>query len=963
MSSVRMAFPKRRRWPAYVIIAVVLLAVLFTFMSQFYVDLLWYRELDFASVFWTALRTKAVLGLVFGVVFFALLYVNLVIVRRFSPTTRALTPDQEVVERIRQSFEPYLRWILPVGAAVLALLVGIGVSGQWQTYLLWKNSAGITFGHPDPLFGRDPSFYVFSLPWLRFLQGWLFSVLVGVTFLVAIAHFLWGGIQPQAPGGLRQKVDPAVQAHLSVLLGLIMLVKAWGYYLGRFDLLTSPRGVVEGASYTDVNAELPALKLLMIVAVICALLFFANIRLRVWALPIIAVGLLAIVSVLLGTAYPAFVQRFRVAPQEFQREEPYIKDNIDATRTAFGLDTIDFKSNRPVDVNVTAREIRNNQPTVDNVRVWRPPILGENFKSLQRIRQYYDFLDVDVDRYKIDGEERVQMVSGREVSQDGIPSNGGTWQNQHLVYTHGYGAVAAQVNAATTEGAPVFTTSNIPPAGIGPTVSPQELNALYYGEGVPGDAAFVIVNSKTPELNFEGAPSVPYTGNGGIPMGNTLQRALFAWRFRDVNLLISDQIQPSSRIMIYRDLAQRVPRAAPFLTFDSDPYLVIEPDGLKWIWDAYTTTTEYPYSENMDLAGATQANSDAGGLTGSANYMRNSVKVVVDAYTGKMNYYADLSDPIIQAWSNAFPGLFTPRDQAPQEIIDHFRYPENLFQVQATQFANYHVTDPSVFYQKQDFWQIPADPTLATASETVGSSGPALRPYYVLMKVPGQDTERFQLILPFVPEGRQNMVAWMAADSDPANYGQMVAFQFPTGVNIDGPAQVFSRINQNPQFSAERTLLGQGGSGVQFGDFLVIPIENSFIYVQPIFVRSSQSTAVPELKRVIVANGSAIGLGDTIQEALANSVSGQVPDNGGGGGPGNVADQVANLLGQALQHFQAADTALKAGELGTYQSELATAQDLVQQANDLATKEAGKPTTGPSPSVGPTPSPSGSPSG
>ncbi len=261
MSSVRMAFPKRRRWPAYVIIAVVLLAVLFTFMSQFYVDLLWYREVDFASVFWTTLRTKVVLGLVFGVVFFALLYVNLVIVRRFSPTTRALTPDQEVVERIRQSFEPYLRWILPVGAAVLALLVGIGVSGQWQTYLLWKNSAGITFGHPDPLFGRDPAFYVFSLPWLRFLQGWLFSVLVGVTFLVAIAHFLWGGIQPQAPGGLRQKVDPAVQAHLSVLLGLIMLVKAWGYYLGRFDLLTSPRGVVEGASYTDVNAELPALKL------------------------------------------------------------------------------------------------------------------------------------------------------------------------------------------------------------------------------------------------------------------------------------------------------------------------------------------------------------------------------------------------------------------------------------------------------------------------------------------------------------------------------------------------------------------------------------------------------------------------------------------------------------------------------------------------------------------------------
>jgi uncharacterized membrane protein (UPF0182 family) len=964
MSSARMTLPKRRRWPAVVIVVLVLLAVLFTVMSQFYVDLLWFREVDLTSVFWTTLRTKVVLGVVFGVVFFALLYVNLIIVRRFSPTTRVLTPDQEVVERIRQSFEPYLRWILPVGAAVLALLVGIGVSGQWQTYLLWKNSSGVTFGHLDPLFERDPAFYIFSLPWLRFLQGWLFSVLVGVTFLVTIAHFLWGGIRPQAPGGLAQKVDPAVQAHLSVLLGLIMLVKAWGYYLGRFDLLTSPRGVVEGASYTDVKAQLPALNFLIIVAVICALLFFANIRVRVWALPIIAVGLLVIVSVLLGTAYPAFVQRFRVAPQEFQREEPYIKNNIDATRTAFALDTIDFKSDRAVDVDVSARDIRNNQPTISNIRLWRPPILGENFKSLQRIRQYYDFLDVDVDRYQIDGEERVQMVSGREVTQDGIPSNGGTWQNRHLVYTHGYGAVAAQVNAATTEGAPVFTTSNIPPAGIGPTVDPQELNALYYGEGVRGDAAFVIVNSKTPELNYEGAPPVPYTGSGGIPMGNALQRALFAWRYRDVNLLISGQIEPTSRIMIYRDIYQRVPRAAPFLTFDSDPYLVIAPDGLKWIWDAYTTTNEYPYSEAVDLAEATQADDGAGGLNGSANYVRNSVKVVVDAYSGTMDYYADLNDPIIQVWSNAFPDLFTPRDQAPQEIIDHFRYPENLFQVQATQFANYHVTDPSVFYQKQDFWQIPADPTLASSSDVVGTTGPALRPYYVLMKVPGETTEHFQLILPFVPEGRQNMVAWMAADSDPDNYGKIVAFQFPTGVNIDGPGQVFSRINQNPQFSTERTLLGQGGSEIQFGDFLVIPVENSFIYVQPIFVRSTQTTAIPELKRVIVANGTAIGLGDTIQEALANSVSGQVPDNGSGdGGAGTIADQVASLLGQALQHFQAADTALKAGQLGTYQSELAIAEELVQQANDLAAQEVDQPTASASPSVGATPSASASPSG
>jgi hypothetical protein len=941
----------------FVVAGLVLLAILFTFMSQFYVDLLWYREVDFSSVFWTTLWTKLLLGLVFGLIFFALLIVNLLIVRRSSPTTRVLTPDQEVVERIRQTFQPYLRWIVPLGAGLLALTVGVGVSRQWQTYLLWKNSGGVTFGNPEPLFHRDPAFYIFNLPWLRFLQGWLFSSLVGVTFLVAIAYFLWGGIRPQAPGGFGQKVDPAVRAHLSVLLGLIMLVKAWGYYLGRFDLLTSKRGVVEGASYTDVKAQLPALNLLAIVAVICAILFFVNIRVRVWALPIIAVGLLAIVSVLLGTAYPSFVQRFRVAPQEYQREQPYIEDNIAGTRTAFGLDKIDYQPDRPVDPVVTAKELRDNGPTISNIRLWRPPILGENFQSLQRIRQYYDFLDVDVDRYHVNGKERVQMVSGREVTQQGIPGTGGTWQNQHLVYTHGYGAVAAQVNSASTEGAPVFTASNIPPVsqGGGPVASQ---NALYYGEGVKGDVSFVIVNSKTPELNFEGAPPVPYTGDGGIPMGNALQRALFAWRFRDVNLLISGQIESTSRIMIYRDIYQRVPKVVPFLKFDGDPYLVIEPDGLKWVWDAYTTTTEYPYSQVVDLSDATQANSATGGLTGSSNYMRNSVKVVVDAYTGKMTYYANFDDPIIHAWSNAFPDLFTDWSQAPSSITAHFRYPENLFQVQATQYATYHVTDPSVFYQKQDVWQIPADPTVASSTDVATTTSAVLRPYYVLMKTPDQQTERFQLILPFVPEGRNNMVAWMAADSDPTiegegSYGHTVAFRFPTGENIDGPSQVFSRINQNPQFSAQRTLLGQGGSQVLFGDFLVIPVENSFIYVQPVFVRANQASAVPELKQIVVANGDAIGLGTTLQEALSNSVSGQIPNNGGGGGGGTIDQQVADLLQQALDHFQAADVALKAGDLATYQSELQQAQDLVQQANDLAAQQAGG---GTGASASPTPS-------
>ena len=503
MSTVRLP-TRQRRWPAYVIGAVVLLALLFTFMSQFYVDLLWFREVGFPSVFWAELRTKVLLGVVFGIAFFALLYVNLLIVRRLAPTTRFLTPDQEAIERVRQSFEPYLRWVLPIGCAVLALLVAIGVTREWQTFLLWRNSGGVEFGNPEPLFDRDPAFYIFSLPWLKFLQGWLFSSLVGVTLLTAVAHFVWGGIRPQAPAWA-DRVTPAARAHLSVLLGLIMLVKAWGYYLGRFDLLGSTRGVVQGASYTDVNAQLPALNFLMIAALICAVLFLVNIRVRLWSLPVIALALLAVVSVLLGTAYPAFVQRFRVTPQEFQREEQYIADNIAGTRRAFAIgDEIEITPEQSYTPVVTAKDIDENLPTIDNIRLWRPAIIGENFLQLQRIRSYYEFRDVDVDRYTLEDKRTVLMVSGREVSQAGIQADARTWQNEHLVYTHGYGAVSAFVNQATTEGAPALTLSDIPLRfSPGPELTRPE---LYFGEGDPGDAQFVVVGTKTPSSTSRDPP-------------------------------------------------------------------------------------------------------------------------------------------------------------------------------------------------------------------------------------------------------------------------------------------------------------------------------------------------------------------------------------------------------------------------------------------------------------------------
>ena len=958
MSTIRLG-GRTRRWPIIVIGALVLLAVLFTAFSGAVIDLLWYREIGHSGVFWTTLRTKFLLGLVFGLLFFGLLYANLQIARRLRPTTRVLTPDQQVLERVRDASDPYLRWLVPLGAAVLGLFVGIAVSGQWRTFLLWRASSGVTFGYSEPLFKRDAAFYVFTLPWLRFLQGWLFSALVGVTIIVGVAHVLWGGIRPQAPM-FADKVTPAARAHLSVLLGLIMLVKAWGYWLGRYDLLTSARGVVEGASYTDVKAQLPALTFLTIVAVICAILFFLNIRLRQWSLPVIAVGLLVVVSVLLGTAYPAFVQQVRVKPNEQSLELPYIRENIKATNIAFGLSGIDAQQHT-VTGPLTARQIQDNSGTVSNIRVWRGvPILEENFQSLQRQRQYYDFNDVDVDRYTIGNQERVLMVSPREIHQSGLASQAQTWPNVHLTYTHGYGAVAAQVNEASDQGQPVFRLQDLPPVTDDPALTMQQPE-IYYGESK--DVPFVVVDTSITEDNPAGGETGPYTGTGGIQLSNFFRRAMFAWKFRDYNLLVSGSIKPTSRIMIYRSLdparpaSSRIGKPVPFLGFDNDPYFAIVGGKAEWIWDAYTYTDQYPYSQAVDLDTATD-----GLLQGQVNYLRNSVKAVMDAYNGTITYYAYLTgpdaDPIVQVWSKAFPGLFTDISQAPPDLQAHFRYPENLFQVQAYQYANYHVTDATAFYQKSDFWAVPTDPTI-TATDTQH----ALRPYYQLVRLPGQATEGFQLVLPFVPADRQNMVAWMAASSDPGNYGKLTVFRLPEGRNIEGPVQIMSRINQDPSFSAQRTLLGQGGSAVLFGDFLVIPIDDSFLYVVPVYVRSVQESAVPELKKVVIVNGSQgqVSLGDSLADALGKAVTG-LPSNGngggGGGGGGTVPQQIQRLLVEAQQHFLKAQEALVAGDLGTYQREV----ELAQQDVDKATKLTGQSSSSPSASPSATPTPGASPS-
>ncbi|TML01063.1 MAG: UPF0182 family protein [Actinobacteria bacterium] len=931
----------RRRWLIIAIGVVILIGILLSALSGFYVDLLWFREVHFSGVFWSIFWSKVLLGSVFGVLFFALLTANLMIVRRLTPRFRPFSPEQELIERYRAAIDPYARFAIPGFAAIIALFVGFAAAAQWQTFLLWKSAGGVAFGaaHLDPVFHKDPAFYIFRLPFLKYVQGWLFAALVGITVLVGIAHYFTGGIRVQTVG---EKVTPQVKVHLSVLLGVILLVKAWGYYLGKFDLLVSARGVVTGASFTDIHAQKPALAALVYIAVICAVLFLVNIRFRGWILPVLGIGLLLLTSVVVGAIVPGFVQKFRVAPQELQKEEPYIARNIKATRFAYGVDVNPVAASPAPDL--TADQVAANDTTISNIRLWRPNVLQQTYQALQRIQQYYEFKDVDVDRYPIQGQSRVVMLSAREVSQNGIPGGGG-WQQAHLIYTHGYGAVASQVNTTDASGAPDFLLQDIPPVGRAiqlDSTPPNDHGAqIYYGE--LKDVPYVVVRTKQPELNFTnpsggGILSTTYQGQGGIPMGGFFRRALFAYRYRDINLLISGLIDSQSRILINRDIGTRVRKAAPFLKFDQDPYAAIVKGRLVWIWDAYTTTDLYPYSDRLELATATNRD-----LFGQVNYIRNSVKAVVDAYDGTIKLYvARPDDPLIQVWQKAFPDLFTPFSQAPPELVAHFRYPEDLLQTQAFEFGRYHVTDVPTFFNNGKRWALP--PGLPDIVN--GKSTGTLRPYYVLIKLPSDAAEQFVLFEPFTPSGRQNMVAYIAASSDPGQYGQLKAFQFPTGENVDGPTQVRSLINQDPTVAQQLTLLSQRGSDVIFGDLLIVPIENAFLYVQPIFVTaSSGQLSIPELKRVVVVHGGNVAVANSLSDALDVSFGRAPGPTPGGGTPGAT---VSDLLALALQHFQKAQQFLQQGNLSGYQAEINAAQNAIQQANNLV--KGGGPTPSPSPS-------------
>jgi uncharacterized protein len=914
-----------------------------------YTDLLWFKEVGFQQVFWKVLSSRAILVGSFGLVFFVLCLTNLLVVGRAAPAYRIPSGEaDDPFERFREAFIPFPRWIPVAISGFLGLLFSLRLAPLWDRFVLAMNA--VPFNAVDPLFGKDIGFFMFRLPMYQLIYGWLFSALVVVILLVTAAYYLTGAIRPQAA---IDRVSPQVKVHLSVLIGMAALLRAWGYRINQYELVYSQRGSIGGASFTDVNAELPALKLLVAISIISAVLFLINIRFRGWTLPTIGVGLWLLTSVLAAGLFPFVIQRFRVEPAELQRERPFIERNINATRTAFKLQDMKVQE-FPTEPGISPESVAENQTTLNNVRLWDPQTLMSAFRQLQEIRTYYKFQDVDVDRYNLDPERRQLMLALRELDVDSLQNR--SWLNDHLVYTHGYGAVASPTNESTGEGGPELFLRDIPPVTTSPGLE-IDRPGIYFGEG---PATYSIIDTEQRELDYtapEGNETTVYDGEAGVRLEHLFRRLAFAWRFRDVNLAISGLIDGDSRVIFNRDIRERVRKSAPFLQLDGDPYPVVSEGKIMWILDAYTVSNMYPYAQSVNLAERTNVrgglNAGQPSIIGNENYVRNSVKVTIDAYDGTISMYVwDEEDPLIEAWGKAFPDLFLDKDQMPADLQAHVRYPEDLFRIQAFVYQRYHMTDPTDFYQREDEWVIPENPMRGTGPS--GTRTNELEPYYVLMRLPDTDREEYVMILPMNPRNRPNMVSLLAAKSDQPEFGQLVDFRFPKGVQTGGVGQIHSRINANEEISRTITLLEQSGSDVILGNLLVIPVGKSILYSQPLFLQAS-TNAIPELKYVILATNESVKMAPTLEQALqalledaptvitdpSIPVAPPPPPSDEPIAPGPPAPAPSpgtesrdELLQQASEALNAAETAARNGDWATYGTQLQRAKDALQRAQN-----------------------------
>lgn len=946
----------KRQFLFFAIVALVIILVLsLRSIAIFYTDFLWFSNTHFVQIWKGVLLDKIGLALVFDLVMFLLVYINLYVAEKLTPAVSVVgSGEDELIVRFRSTTTRFPRLTRFVVSLVIALIVGTSASSEWKNWILFSHS--VPFGWTDPQFHKDASFYVFRLPFLSYLVSWGFLALVVLFLTVAVTHYFNGGIRLQGQG---RRVSPAVKAHLSFVLALIALVKAAGYYLQRFQLVNATDAYVNGAGYTDIHAVLPAITLLLFISIVSAVILLINIRRQGWVLPVVAVGLWGLISIILGGIYPAILQKFVVQPSQESKESPYIQRNINATRFAYGINKV---SQQPIDYSstITGNSLLKDAPTLASTRLWDATTPVQTFDKLQDIRSYYQFNGLAVDRYNINGTETPVIIGVRQLNASDLPAQ--SWVNLHLQYTHGYGAVMAPANKSTAQGYPDFIIQDVPPVssnGAPKITQPQ----VYYGRNNPG---YVIANTRQPEIDYQTNSGTTvethYTGTGGVRLSSFLVRAAFALRFGDINPLISGLITSNSRLMFVRSITQRVEKAVPFLQYGAHPYPVILNGKIYWIINGYTTTSHFPYSQTANVSHINPSS----GLNTNFNYVRNSVKVVINAYTGAMKFYVvDPSDPIIQAYMKAFPNIFIPGSKAPASLVAHYKYPTDMFTVQATMYGRYHITNSTGFYNAGDAWTLAQSPgsspsqALTTTQTTTIQGVPIqtsqikrMKPSYQLLRLPGQKNLSFDLTEPFVPVSKSNKLqtlsGFLSASSDPSTYGQLTAYVAPRAQQVDGPALVNSTISASPAISQAISLLDQHGSQVVFGQMLMVPVHKALLYIRPLFIQSSQNP-LPELKQVIVVYGSQAAMEPTLAGALNDIFGVTVPGTEGvnqtspQGGSSTVIQKtatVASLLTQAQTYYNQAQAALKAGDLGKYQTDIAQMDALIVKAQTIASGSA-----------------------
>ncbi|MFJ3534208.1 UPF0182 family protein [Streptomyces sp. NPDC090109] len=840
---MRVGRPSRRARTLLMTLGVLaVLAMAFVMFAGFWTDWLWYRSVEYSTVFTTTLWTKIGLFAVFGLLMGLAVGFNIWLAHRLRPPLSAMSLEQQSLDRYRMGLAPFKKWVLLAVTALVALIAGASASGQWRTWLMWIN--GVKFGQKDPQFGLDVSFYAFDLPWYRFLLAFGFAAAVLSLIAAALTHYLYGGLRVTSPGA---RATAAATGHLSVLLGVFVSLKAVAYWLDRYGLAVKSSdfkatGNWTGLRYVDANAYLPAKTILFCIAAICAVLFFATLWRRTWQLPVIGFGLMVLSAVLIGGLYPAIVQKFQVQPNEQAKEAPYIQKNIDATRKAYAIDGTKPENYSGKSTVKDKDRLRTDADTAASYRLLDPNIVSPTFQQLEQKRKYYQFpTTLDVDRYQ--GKDTV--IGLRELNIRGIPKR--NWINDHFTYTHGYGAIMATGTQTDANGSPVFTESGLPTTGQ----LPKYEQRIYYGEKTD---QYSIVGGPQRELDYEenGEKTTSYKEKSGVSLSSAFNRAAYAVAFSEPQILYSGAIGDGSRILYNRTPKDRVEAVAPWLTIDGDAYPAVVGGRIQWIVDAYTTTNGYPYASRTTLGDTTADSLTVGNQQrtvvaqqNQVNYIRNSVKATVDAYDGTVKLYQwDTQDPVLKTWMKAFPDTVKPKSEIKGDLLEHLRYPQDMFKVQRELLTRYHVTDPAQFYSGSDAWQVPDDPT--------NKDGNAVPPYYLSMKMPGDTAQRFSLTTTFTPNGRPNLGGFMAVDADATSkeYGRMRLLRVTQ--DVPGPAQVQSKLNGLPSVAQFVRDLKGADSDIQYGNLLTVPLDGGFLYVEPVYAQG-RNALYPLLKKVAVS--------------------------------------------------------------------------------------------------------------